>query len=41
VDAKFIALATLREPSMDGKIDAKAAAKAAEATGHWPGKIQP
>jgi pyruvate dehydrogenase complex dehydrogenase (E1) component len=33
VDAKFIALATLHELSMDGKIDAKAVAKTAEASG--------
>ena len=33
VDAKFIALATLHELSMHGKIDAKAVAKAAEELG--------
>jgi pyruvate dehydrogenase E1 component len=41
VDAKFIALATLHELSLDGKIDAKTVAKAAEELGIAKNKPDP
>ena len=41
VDAKFIALATLHELSLDGKMDAKAVAKAAEELGISKNKVNP